>query len=76
MYKGIEVIGIDHGWSYMKTISHVFVTGVEEIATEPAFTKNLMDGMSVYCIDNTLFLEKKKKIMWLIGQENQNCSII
>ena len=22
MYKGIEVIGIDHGWSYMKTISH------------------------------------------------------
>ncbi len=37
-----------------------------------------MDGMSVYFIDNTLFLEKKKKkrIMWLIGQENQNCSII
>ncbi len=37
-----------------------------------------MDGMSVYFIDNTLFLEKKKKkkIVWLIGQENQNCSII
>ena len=34
--------------------------------------------MSVYFIDNTLFLEKKKKkkIVWLIGQENQNCSII
>ena len=35
-----------------------------------------MDGMSVYFIDNTLFLEKKKKIMWLIGQENQNLSLI
>ena len=40
MYKGIEVIGIDHGWSYMKTISHVFVTGVEEIATEPAYEES------------------------------------
>ena len=54
MYKGIEVIGIDHGWSYMKTISHVFVTGVEEIATEPAFTKNLLEfGGKFYKIGGT-----------------------
>ena len=28
MNNKLEVIGIDHGWSMMKTISQVFVTGV------------------------------------------------
>lgn len=28
MGKQIEVIGIDHGWSGMKTVSQVFTTGV------------------------------------------------
>lgn len=28
MDRHIEVIGVDHGWSMMKTISQVFVTGV------------------------------------------------
>lgn len=37
MDKHIEVIGIDHGWSNMKTVSQIFTTGVKEIATEPAF---------------------------------------
>ncbi len=37
MDKHIEVIGIDHGWSNMKTVSKVFTTGVKEITTEPAF---------------------------------------
>lgn len=37
MDKHIEVIGIDHGWSGMKTVSQVFTTGVKEITTEPAF---------------------------------------
>ena len=27
MNNKLEVIGIDHGWSMMKTISQVFVTG-------------------------------------------------
>ena len=31
MNNKLEVIGIDHGWSMMKTISQVFVTGVKEI---------------------------------------------
>ena len=35
MDKHIEVIGIDHGWSGMKTVSQVFTTGVKEITTEP-----------------------------------------
>ena len=40
----LEVIGIDHGWSMMKTVSQVFVTGVKEITTEPA----LYDGVLEY----------------------------
>ena len=30
MGKHIEVIGIDHGWSGMKTVSQVFTTGVKQ----------------------------------------------
>ena len=37
MEKHIEVIGIDHGWSNMKTVTQIFTTGVKEITTEPAF---------------------------------------
>ena len=42
MDKHIEVIGIDHGWSNMKTASQIFTTGVREITTEPAFTDDLV----------------------------------
>jgi len=31
MNNKLEEIGIDHGWSMMKTISQVFVTGVKEM---------------------------------------------
>lgn len=44
MNNKIEVIGIDHGWSNIKTAAHVFVTGVKEITTEPA----LFDGVLSY----------------------------
>ena len=33
MNNKLEVIGIDHGWSMMKTISQVFVTGVDRKST-------------------------------------------
>ena len=33
MNNKLEVIGIDHVWSMMKTISQVFVTGFKEITT-------------------------------------------
>lgn len=36
MKSKLEVIGIDHGWSMMKTASQVFVTGIKEITTMPA----------------------------------------
>lgn len=41
--KHIEVIGIDHGWSNMKTISQVFTSGVNEITTEPAIFDNVLE---------------------------------
>ena len=32
MNNKLEVIGIDHGWSMMKTVTQVFVTGVKELS--------------------------------------------
>lgn len=48
MDRHIEVIGIDHGWSNMKTVSQVFTTGAKEIATEPAFFDNVVEWGGVY----------------------------
>ena len=48
MDKHIEVIGIDHGWSNMKTVSRVFTTGVKEITTEPAFYDNVVEWGGIY----------------------------
>lgn len=39
----IEVIGIDHGWSNMKTATQIFTTGVKEITTEPAFYDDVVE---------------------------------
>ena len=43
MEKHIEVIGIDHGWSKMKTATQIFTTGVKEITTEPAFYDDVVE---------------------------------
>lgn len=49
MDKHMEIIGIDHGWSNMKTASQVFPTGVKEITTEPAFFDDVVEfGGSYY----------------------------
>lgn len=48
MDKHIEVIGIDHGWSGMKTASQVFTSGVKEITTEPAFWENVVEYGGMY----------------------------
>lgn len=48
MDKHIEVIGVDHGWSNMKTVSQIFTTGVKEISTEPAFFDNILELNGVY----------------------------
>lgn len=38
-----EVIGIDHGWSQIKTVSDQFVTGVKKMSTEPALKSGLLE---------------------------------
>ena len=43
MNNKLEVIDIDHGWSMMKTISQVFVTGVKEITTTPALFGDVLE---------------------------------
>jgi len=43
MNNKLEVIGIDHGWSMMKTISQVFVTGVKEITTTPVLFGDVLE---------------------------------
>ena len=43
MNNKLEVIGIDHGWSMMKTISQVFVTDVKEITTTPALFGDVLE---------------------------------
>ena len=48
MDKHVEVIGVDHGWSGMKTVSQVFTTGVKEITTEPAFFNNVVEFNGSY----------------------------
>ena len=48
MNKHIEVIGVDHGWSGMKTVSQVFTTGVKEITTEPAFYDDVVEFEGSY----------------------------
>ena len=61
-YK-IEVIGIDHGWSGMKTVHEVFPSGCKEISTEPAFTENLLEyGGKYYKIGSRRLEVKDTKV--------------
>lgn len=41
--KRIEIIGVDHGWSNMKTVGSVFTSGVKEITTEPALFDHVVE---------------------------------
>ena len=44
MDKNATVIGIDHGWANMKTVNHLFTSGVKEITKEPALYKDVLEG--------------------------------
>ena len=59
MNNRLEVIGIDHGWSMMKTISQVFVTGVKEITTTPAFFGDVLEYEGKYYKIGTVRQEVK-----------------
>ena len=54
MKNKLEVIGIDHGWSMMKTVSQVFVTGIKEITTTPALFEDTLEyGGRYYKVGTT-----------------------
>ena len=48
----IEVLGIDHGWSMMKSISEVFVTGIKAITTIPALYKDTLKSKLINNLSN------------------------
>ena len=41
--ENIEIIGVDHGWTQMKTVHTVFSSCVEEILSEPAFYDDVLE---------------------------------
>lgn len=79
MNNKLEVIGIDHGWSMMKTISQVFVTGVKEITTTPALfgdvleyegklTKKTRCTLSIRSRRYRVTWDSLRKKQWIISQ--------
>ena len=55
-----EIIGIDHGWSYIKTLNNVFKSGVKEISTEPAFFDDVLEYKDRFYKVGTSRMEVKK----------------
>jgi plasmid segregation protein ParM len=47
MNNNIEVIGIDHGWSHIKTVTSVFSTSIEENPS-PTFLKDVLEYKGKY----------------------------
>lgn len=43
MLNNVEIIGVDHGWSMIKTASCVFATGVKEIPNEPPMRNDILE---------------------------------
>lgn len=63
----VQVIGIDHGWSLMKTSNFIFTTGVKELSTEPAFPNNVLEfNGKYYAIGEKRLIVKDTKV------ENEN----
>lgn len=59
MNNKLEVIGIDYGWSMMKTISQVFVTDVKEITTTPVLFDDVLEHEGKYYKIRTVSQEVK-----------------
>lgn len=43
-----EVIGIDHGWSHIKTWNEIFPTAIHVVTTEPAFWDDVLEYEGKY----------------------------
>ena len=41
--RDLEIIAIDHGWSMCKTPNDIYISGVSEITTEPAYFDNMLE---------------------------------
>ena len=61
MDNKMEIIAIDHGWSMMKTVSQVFITGAKEIKTEPAVFDDVLELDGKYYKIGTQRQEVKDK---------------
>ena len=59
-----HVIGIDHGWSMMKTVTQVFVTGVKEITTTPALFGDVLEYDGKYYKIGTVISRKLNVIVY------------
>ena len=46
--KDVEIIAIDHGWSMCKTPNDIYISGVSEITTEPAYFDNVLEYKGRY----------------------------
>ena len=67
MNNKLEVIGIDHGWSMMKTISQVFVTGVKEITTrqQPREMQALKVQFMVFMRETISCIRTEQQVLYL-----------
>lgn len=57
--KDVEIIAIDHGWSMCKTPNDIYISGVSEITTEPAYFDNILEYKGRYFKVGTDRLEVK-----------------
>ena len=48
MNNKLEIVGIDHGWSNIKTANTVFTTAVSHIANEPGVFDNILEYEGKY----------------------------
>ena len=70
MNNNIEVIGIDHGWSQMKTSNTCFNTSIKELANAPAFHDNVLE------YDDRYFAVGEERLEVLDSKvENENTGI-
>ena len=67
MNNSIEIIGIDHGWSQMKTSNYCFNTSIKELPNVPVFTDNVLQ------YDNRYFAVGDERLEVLDSKvENEN----
>ena len=57
--RDLEIIAIDHGWSMCKTPNDIYISGVSEITTEPAYFDNILEYKDRYFKVGTDRLEVK-----------------